>query len=61
MSFFLAKQGLAFRGHNENSESKNQGTFIEFKAKDLPSFQKFIDDSSFSYLSHEIQNELMNI
>ena len=26
---FLAKQGLAFRGHNENIESKNRGNFLE--------------------------------
>jgi hypothetical protein len=25
---YLAKQGIAFRGHNENLDSLNQGTFI---------------------------------
>lgn len=28
VALYLSKQGLAFRGHNENSDSLNQGTFI---------------------------------
>jgi len=28
-TLFLAKQGLAFRGHNETDNSNNKGNFIQ--------------------------------
>ena len=61
---FLAKQGIAFRGHYENDDSKNKGNFLElidFKAKDLPDFQKHIENATFNYLSPDIQNEILDI
>ncbi|XP_025191998.1 uncharacterized protein LOC112592200 [Melanaphis sacchari] len=58
-----ARQGLAFRGHNEKQESSNKGNFLEL----CELFCKF--DSNFrikyhtylSYTSHDIQNEILNI
>ena len=29
ITLFLAKQNLAFRGHNENESSTNKGNFLE--------------------------------
>jgi len=60
---YLARQGLAFRGHNEKQESSNKGNFLEL----CELFCKF--DSNFrikyhtylSYTSHDIQNEILNI
>ena len=39
---YLAKQGLAFRGHDETTGSLNQGNFIKlikFKSNDLPALK----------------------
>ena len=61
---FLAKQGIAFRGHYENDGSKNKGNFLElvdFKAKDIGDLKKHIENSTFNYLSPEIQNEILDI
>jgi hypothetical protein len=60
---YLAKQGLAFRSHNEKQESSNKGIFLEL----CELFCKF--DNNFrikyhtylSYTSHDIQNEILNI
>jgi hypothetical protein len=63
---FLAKQGLAFRGNDESYNSRNKGNFLE-----LVDFIASID-STFSfnlrsmpananYLSHDIQNEIIDI
>jgi hypothetical protein len=61
---FLAKQGIAFRGHNENkNQSKNVGNFLEL----LQFHQSFISDfelhskSTVSYTSPKIQNEIINL
>ncbi|CAI6362872.1 unnamed protein product [Macrosiphum euphorbiae] len=60
---YLARQGLALRGHNEKQESSNKGNFLEL----CELFCKF--DNNFnvkyhaylSYTSHDIQNEILNI
>ncbi|PKU72827.1 hypothetical protein MA16_Dca020267 [Dendrobium catenatum] len=41
---FLLKQGLAFRGHDESSTSKNQGNFLEL-VQFLAEHNKDIDDA----------------
>jgi len=59
---FLGKQGLALRGHEESSNSKNKGNFLElinFTAKGKPQFEIYIKEKI--YLSPEIQNELLNL
>ena len=42
---WLAKQGLAFRGHNEIEQSMNKGNFLELcelRSRDIPSFKDFL-------------------
>lgn len=60
---FLAKQGLAFRGHDEQENSGNKGNFLElctlFAKYDQNFNQRFID--TFSMTSNRIQNDLLNI
>lgn len=59
---YLGGHGLAFRGHNEKSDSTNRGNYKDFcsliGSKD-PAFQEFIDNKVFSGTSGGIQNELI--
>ena len=60
---FLAKQGLALRGHDESQESFNKGNFLELcelLAKFDEPFKTQITNH-FNFLSPEIQNELILI
>jgi len=63
---FLAKQGLAFRGHTESSESSNRGNFIElvyFMSCYNPQLKSWLEKhpGNVTYMSAEIQNEFINI
>ena len=64
-ALFLAKQNLAFRGHDESSSSSNRGNFVELihlVAKYDPLLASHLADNSKSkqkYLSHTIQNDLL--
>ena len=63
---FLAKQGIAFRGHDESDISTNRGNFIEmlyFLAKYNPRLQHWLDKhpGNFSFTSPDIQNEMIKI
>ena len=61
---FCAKLGLAFRGHDESSESNNRGNFLEalyFKHKENDVFMRVLDSSTVKYTSKDIQNELIEI
>ena len=62
---FLAKQGLAFRGNNENEKtSKNMGNFLElmkFHQTMLPELQQFSESKIAKYTSPTIQNEIINL
>ncbi|XP_025193424.1 zinc finger MYM-type protein 1-like [Melanaphis sacchari] len=61
-TLYLAKQGLAFRGHNEERESLNRGNFIEL-------LETFGDKNTIlkmqsrygHYTSHEYQNDLISV
>ncbi|XP_019735416.1 zinc finger MYM-type protein 1-like [Hippocampus comes] len=60
---FLAKQELAFRGHDERASSSNRGNYVEqlhaFAEKD-ERFARHLDSSTvFSGLSNRIQNDLI--
>jgi hypothetical protein len=48
---YLARQGLAFRGHDETSSSDNRGNFLE-----LIEFMSIYDDD----LSNHIKNKIAN-
>lgn len=64
MICFLAKQGLAFRGHNENPSSLNRGNFLEllnFIAEKNPTLKQHLQNSTvFSGTSKSIQNDLIS-
>ena len=62
----LAKQNVAFRGHDETSSSKNKGNFfweIYFLFKYHQPLKDWIDKhpQNVSYLSHVSQNEMLVI
>ena len=67
---FLSKQNLPFRGHREDSNSRNQGNFIE-TLKLFANYSAVIDEHIFrtqiskkgmtTYLSPAIQNELIEL
>lgn len=61
----LAKQNLAFRGHDESESSLNRGNFLEFvhhQAKYNLLLRKHLEGASrnCTYLSPEIQNDLIS-
>ncbi|CAF3965624.1 unnamed protein product [Rotaria magnacalcarata] len=63
---FLARQMIGFRGHEENEKSSNQGNFLEilrWASETDPLIKSIFEDSTgnASYLSHDIQNELIHI
>ena len=67
---FLSKQNLPFRGHREDSTSRNQGNFLE-TLKLLSNYSTVINEHIFgthlskkvktTYLSPTIQNELIEL
>lgn len=63
ISLFLARQGLAFRGHRENKEANNRGNFLEISeifAKYDQNFSNHFQRQN-NYCSHQYQNEFVNI
>lgn len=55
---YLAKQGIAFRGHDESNVSNNQGNFLELCnliSNFDQSFQNKLE-TNFNMCSHDIQN-----
>lgn len=60
----LAKLGAPFRGHREDKFAKNQGYFqaqCGLISKYVPSFDKFLKTSTFTYTHHDVQNELISL
>ena len=61
---FLAKQGLAFRGNDEHSDSLNRGNYVELAkhvAQFDATFSAHLDNATvFSGLSGKIQNDLID-
>jgi len=63
---FLARQGIAFRGHREDESSNNRGNFSElvhFVAKYHPPLKDWLQSHprNVSELSPQIQNELIEV
>jgi len=60
---FLARQGLAVRGHDESRDSMNRGNFLELCSLFGKYDKKFADrlQNSSCLISHESQNELLTI
>jgi len=63
---FLARQGIAFRGHKEDSASDNKGNFMEF-VQFIAKYHGPLNDwitnhpGNVSWLSPQIQNELLQM
>lgn len=58
----LGKQGIAFRGHDEKTDSENKGNFIEcmeLLTQFDPFLQTYTPPSNTTYLSKASQNEMM--
>nr|CAI5852686.1 unnamed protein product [Callosobruchus analis] len=63
ITIYLAGKDLAFRGHNESSESYNRGNYKELVSlfeKYDDNFNKFINNNVFSGTSKTIQNDLID-
>ena len=73
ITLFLAKQNLAFRGHNEDEASLNRGNFLEM-VEMLSKYDPVLKEhlmrltrstctvkASVSYLSPETQNQFINV
>lgn len=63
---FLARQGLAFRGHSENDASDNKGNFLEllsFLTRYSPELHRWMmhHPGNVSWLSPSLQNEMIDI
>ncbi len=60
---FLGKQGISFRGHDEQDASRDPGNFLEcmkLLRKFDPFLQKYNPPANATYLSHSTQNEIIN-
>ncbi|KAL4091985.1 hypothetical protein QTP88_026579 [Uroleucon formosanum] len=63
ITLYLAAQGLAFRGHDENKTSLNQGNFKEacvLFSKHIPKFSEIFNKDT-NYTNHHIQDEIIDI
>ena len=63
---FLARQGVAFRGHRETEKSHNKGNFLELldlRSKDNVVIQRFYSNREkySTYTDHKIQNKLLEL
>ncbi|KAJ1135890.1 hypothetical protein NDU88_002319 [Pleurodeles waltl] len=56
---FLAKQGLALRGHDDSNGNFRQ--FLSARAEDVPSLKQWITANRAEYLSPDIQNEVLQL
>ncbi|KAJ8023165.1 Zinc finger MYM-type protein 1 [Holothuria leucospilota] len=59
---FLARQGLAFRGHREGDDSDNRGNYLELlqlRARDNALISEGLNNKT--YTSHVIQDEIISI
>ncbi|KAJ1089934.1 hypothetical protein NDU88_003074 [Pleurodeles waltl] len=56
---FLAKQGLALRGHDDSNGNFRQ--FLCARAEDVPSLKQWITANRAEYLSPDIQNKVLQL
>jgi len=57
---FLARQGLALRGSNNDAES-NLIQLLKLRAEDHPLLTRWMERQTNKYTSHEIQDEMLKI
>ena len=56
---YLARQGLAFRGHNDDASNFMQ--LLKFRCDDIPEMRQWLENNSRKYTSHDIQNEMVEL
>ncbi|KAJ8888629.1 hypothetical protein PR048_008121 [Dryococelus australis] len=56
---FLCSQGLNNRGHEDISSNFIQ--LLELRKEDVPGLKEWMEFSSYKWLSHDIQNEIVDI
>lgn len=56
---YLARQGIPVRGHDDDESNFIQ--LVKLRSKDVNVLEDWIKDRGQSYLSHEIQNELLSL
>lgn len=62
--YFLAKQGLALRGHDETDKTKNNGNFLELLnllALHNSDLKKHLETSNFKYICHRSQDDIISL
>ncbi|KAJ8875021.1 hypothetical protein PR048_022911 [Dryococelus australis] len=55
---FLCRQGLSFRGHEDVSSNFIQ--LLELRKEDVPDLKEWMGLSSYKWLLHDIQNEIID-
>ena len=56
---YLARQGLAFRGHNDDASNFMQ--LLKLRCDDIPEMRQWLENNSRKYASHDIQNEMVEL
>jgi len=56
---YLAKQGMAIRGNTDSTSNFNQ--LLELRASDVMSLQSRLARCKYRWISHDIQNEILQI
>jgi Domain of unknown function (DUF4371) len=56
---YLSKQGLAVRGKTDSTANFNE--LLTLRATDVPDLQSWLARTKYRWISHEIQNEILNI
>ena len=56
---YLARQGIPIRGHSDNDSNFVQ--LLKLRARDVSVLDSWIKNRSQNYLSHEVQNELLQL
>ncbi|XP_060874818.1 zinc finger MYM-type protein 1-like [Metopolophium dirhodum] len=56
---FLAKQGVAIRGHTDESANFNQ--LLKLRSEDSTELKNWLDRTTYKWISHDITNEIHSI
>lgn len=56
---YLCRQGLAIRGHEDVNSNFLQ--LLELRKKDVPELKDWLGRSGYKWISHDVQNEIIDI
>ena len=57
--FKLCRQGLAYRGHNDDTSNFIQ--LLKLRCDDIPDMRQWLENKGRKYTSHDIQNEMVEL